>query len=161
TRGSGRLELAEAIADPKNQLSARVLVNRVWQHHFGKGLVRTPSNFGALGELPSHPELLDYLAQRFLQSGWSIKFLHRQLMLSATYQQSSRFDPRNHDRDPDNKLLWRMNRRRLEVEAWRDAILSVANKQDTAIGGPSSELSSPENRRRTLYGLVSRHELNS
>jgi Protein of unknown function (DUF1553) len=161
TNGSGRLELAEAIANTKNPLTARVMVNRVWQHHFGKGLVRTPSNFGALGERPTHPELFDYLAQRFIQSGWSIKALHRQILLSAAYQQSSRFDAHNHDLDPDNRLLWRMNRRRLEVEAWRDAMLAVAKKLDTTIGGPSIELATPDNRRRTLYAYVSRHELNS
>src|SRR5262249_37885989 len=137
TKGSGRLELAEAIASANNPLTARVLVNRVWQHHFGKGLVRTPSNFGALGERPTHPELLDCLAQRFIRSGWSIKALHRLIMLSATYQQSSQFDPHNYDQDPDNKLLWRMNRRRLEVEAWRDAMLAVASNLQPTIGGPS------------------------
>jgi cytochrome c553 len=161
TKGSGRLELAMDIANPKNPLTARVMVNRVWQHHFGKGLVRTPSNFGALGERPTHPELLDYLAQRFIQSGWSIKALHRQIMLSATYQQSSRFDAHNHDLDPNNRLLWRMNRRRLEVEAWRDAMLAVAKNLDSSVGGPSIELTTPDNRRRTLYAFVSRHELNS
>jgi hypothetical protein len=161
TKGSGRLELAEAIADAKNPLTARVMVNRIWQHHFGKGLVRTASNFGALGERPTHRELLDYLAQRFIQAGWSIKSLHREIMLSATYQQSSRFDQHNYERDPDNKVLWRMNRRRLEVEAWRDALLAVADKLDPTVGGPSSELASPGNRRRTLYAFVSRHELNS
>jgi mono/diheme cytochrome c family protein len=161
TKGSGRLELAEDIANPNNPLTARVMVNRVWQHHFGKGLVRTPSNFGARGERPTHAELLDYLAQRFVQSGWSMKALHRLIMLSATYQQSSRFDPRNHDRDPDNQLLWRMNRRRLEVEAWRDGMLAVANNLRPTIGGPSMELTSPDNCRRTLYAFVSRHELNS
>jgi cytochrome c553 len=160
TKGSGRLELAEAIADPNNPLTARVMVNRIWQHHFGKGLVRTPSNFGALGERPTHPELLDYLAQRLIRTGWSIKALHREIMLSATYQQSSRFEPRNYERDPDNKLLWRMNRRRLEVEAWRDAMLAAADTLDPTVGGPSAELA-PANRRRTLYAFVSRHELNS
>jgi cytochrome c553 len=160
-KGSGRLELAEAIADAKNPLTARVMVNRVWQHHFGKGLVRTPSNFGALGERPTHPELLDYLARRFIETGWSLKALHREILLSATYQQSSRFEPENYQRDPDNKLLWRMNRRRLEVEAWRDAMLAVANNLDPKVGGPSLELASPDNHRRTLYALVSRHELNS
>jgi cytochrome c553 len=161
THGSGRLELANAIADPKNPLTARVIVNRVWQHHFGKGLVGTPSNFGALGERPSHPELLDYLAHRFVRSGWSIKALHRQILLSASYQQSSRFDPNNFERDPENRLLWRMNRRRLEVEAWRDAMLAIANRLDLTVGGPSVELTSSKNCRRTLYAVVSRHELNS
>jgi cytochrome c553 len=160
-KGSGRLELAEAIASASNPLTARVMVNRVWQHHFGRGLVRTASNFGALGDRPTHPELLDYLAQRFIQSGWSIKALHRLIMLSATYQQSSQFDPHNYDQDPDNKLLWRMNRRRLEVEPWRDAMLAVANTLQPTIGGPSMELTSPGNRRRTVYAVISRHELNS
>ena len=97
-QGSGRLELARAIASPDNPLTARVMVNRVWQHHFGRGLVGTPSNFGALGERPSHPELLDWLARRFVAAGWSLKALHREILLSATYQQSSRFDA--HGRSP-------------------------------------------------------------
>src|SRR5207244_6084176 len=105
TKGSGRLELAECIAAAKNPLAARVMVNRVWQHHFGKGLVRTPSNFGALGERPTHPELLDYLARRFLETGWSLKALHREIMLSATYQQSGRFQEHNYEQAHDNKLL--------------------------------------------------------
>ncbi len=168
THGSGRLDLADAIANKDNPLTARVMVNRIWQHHFGKGLVRTPSNFGALGERPTHPELLDYLASRFMESGWSVKALHRMILSSAVYQQDSR--PRLSEAaakpqaestvDPDNRLLWHMNRRRLEVEAWRDAMLAVAGKLDRAIGGPSSELANPDNRRRTLYGSVSRHELN-
>ncbi|HLJ95374.1 MAG TPA: PSD1 and planctomycete cytochrome C domain-containing protein [Gemmataceae bacterium] len=160
-KGSGRLELAEAIASANNPLTARVMVNRVWQHHFGKGLVATPSNFGAQGERPTHPELLDFLARRFIAAGWSLKTLHREIMLSATYQQSSRFEPHNYERDPDNKLLWRMNRRRLEVEAWRDAMLAVANHLNPTIGGPSLELTAPDNRRRTLYAVISRHELDS
>jgi hypothetical protein len=161
TKGSGRLELAQAIACPENPLTARVIVNRIWQHHFGRGLVRTASNFGALGERPTHLELLDHLATRFIRSGWSIKTLEREILLSATYQQSSRFDAQDYDRDPDNRLLWRMNLRRLEVEAWRDAMLAVADKLDERIGGPSQDLTSPTNRRRTLYAVISRHELNS
>ncbi len=160
THGSGRLELAQAIASKDNPLTARVIVNRVWQHHFGKGLVRTPSNFGALGERPTHPELLDHLATRFIASGWSPKWLHREIMLSATYQLSSKPDARNDEIDPDNKLLWRARRQRLEVEAWRDAILAVAGSLDRTLGGPSGDLAAPEYRRRTLYGAVSRHELN-
>jgi hypothetical protein len=159
-KGSGRLQLAEAIASKNNPLTARVLVNRIWQHHFGKGLVRTPSNFGALGERPTHPALLDHLATRLIRSGWSIKALQREIMLSATYQQSSQFDAHNYEVDPENKLLWRMNRRRLEVEAWRDAMLAVADNLDATIGGPSVDLAAPGNRRRTLYAAVSRHELN-
>jgi mono/diheme cytochrome c family protein len=161
TGGSGRLELARAIASADNPLTARVMVNRVWQQHFGKGLVPTPSNFGALGERPTHPELLDHLATYFIRSGWSVKALHREIMLSAVYQQGSNFDARNYEADPDNKLLWRMNRRRLEVEAWRDAMLAVSGNLDRTLGGPSGDLATPEYRRRTFYGFVSRHELNS
>ena len=161
TRGSGRLELARAIASKDNPLTARVLVNRVWQHHFGKGLVGTVSNFGALGERPTHPELLDHLAARFMANGWSLKGLHREILLSSTYRLSSRPDAHNDAADPANKLLWRANRRRLEVEAWRDAILAASGKLDPAVGGPSGDLAAADNRRRTLYGMVSRHELNS
>src|SRR5262249_11817153 len=102
-KGSGRLELAQAIASKENQLTARVIVNRVWQHHFGKGIVRTPSNFGHLGERPTNPELLDHLASRFVASGWSLKWLHREIMLSSTYQLSSRIDARNQEADPENR----------------------------------------------------------
>jgi mono/diheme cytochrome c family protein len=161
TKGSGRRELAEAIVRKDNPLTARVLVNRIWQHHFGQGLVRTASNFGALGERPTHPELLDHLTTHFLRSGWSIKALHREIMLSATYQQSSRLDAHHRDIDADNKFLWRMNRRRLEVEAWRDAMLAVAHRLDGTVGGPSLDLAAANNRRRTVYAIVSRHELNS
>ncbi len=158
--GSGRLELAKAIAAPDNPLTPRVMVNRIWKHHFGKGLVRTPSNFGHLGEPPTHPELLDYLASQFVGSGWSVKKMQRAIMLSAMYQSSSRPDAHNEGVDGDNKLLWRMNRRRLEIESWRDAMLAVAGSLDETIGGPSTDLANAENRRRTLYGMVSRHELN-
>ena len=144
--GSGRLELARAIASPDNPLTARVMVNRIWQHHFGRGLVATSSNFGTLGERPSHPELLDWLAHRFVASGWSLKALHREIMLSAAYQQSSRFDSQGFAKDPGNALLWRMNRRRLDVEAWRDAMLAVAGRLDATIGGPSVSLDAPANR---------------
>jgi Protein of unknown function (DUF1553)/Protein of unknown function (DUF1549)/Planctomycete cytochrome C len=166
TTGSGRKELAEAIASPTNPLTARVIVNRIWQQHFGRGLVRTPSNFGVLGERPTHPELLDYLAAKFIASGWSIKALHRDVVLSATYQQSSvdLTNPKSEIRnpksvDPDNRLLWHYPRRRLEAEMWRDAMLSVSGQLDGAHGGPSIELAKEDNRRRTLYGFVSRHEL--
>ena len=136
-----------------------MIVNRVWQHHFGRGLVGTASNFGTLGERPSHPELLDWLARRFVASGWSLKALHREILLSSTYQQSSRFDSQGFARDPGNMLLWRMNRRRLDVEAWRDAMLAVAGRLDESIGGPSVGLDAPANRRRTAYAAVSRHDL--
>ncbi|HEX5500834.1 MAG TPA: DUF1553 domain-containing protein, partial [Thermomicrobiales bacterium] len=158
--GSGRLELARAIADPNNPLTARVFVNRVWQQHFGRGIVGTPSNFGLLGERPTHPELLDHLASRFIDSGWSVKRLHREIMLSATYRLASTFEAANDERDPGNRLLWRMNRRRLDVEAWRDAVLAACGNADLSIGGPSLNLGDAQNKRRTLYAAVSRHELN-
>ena len=159
-QGSGRLELARAIADGNNPLTARVFVNRVWQQHFGRGIVGTPSNFGMLGERPTHPELLDHLARRFVAGGWSVKTLQREIMLSATYRQASTFAAANYERDPDNRLLWRMNRRRLDVEAWRDAVLAACGNLDRSLGGPSFKLDDAANRRRTLYAAVSRHELN-
>jgi hypothetical protein len=161
TRGSGRLDLARAIASDQNPLTARVMVNRVWQHHFGRGLVGSSSNFGALGDRPSHPELLDWLAHRFIASGWSLKALHREIVLSSAYRQSSRLDPPGQAKDPENTLIWRMNRRRLDVEAWRDAILAVAGRLDSKIGGPSVSLDAPANQRRTLYAAISRHDLAS
>lgn len=159
--GSGRLELAEAIASSDNPLTARVMVNRVWQHHFGRGIVGTPDNFGSLGEKPTHPELLDYLTERFLENGWSVKLLHREIMLSSTYQLSSQQDEANMSIDGDNQYLWRMNRRRLEVEAWRDALLSVSGKLDPQMEGPSTNLADQNNSRRTVYAFISRHELNN
>jgi hypothetical protein len=158
--GSGRLELAQALVSKSNPLTARVMVNRIWAHHFGRGLVRTSSNFGALGERPTHPELLDYLATRFMQSGWSVKAMHREIMLSAAYQLGSGFDAHDVEIDGDNKYLWRMSRRRLEVEPWRDAMLAVSGKLDATFGGPSTNLAAADNQRRTLYGSISRHDLN-
>ena len=156
TKGSGRLELAEAIASPNNPLAARVIVNRVWHWHFGRGIVPSPSNFGQLGERPSHPELLDYLAARFVENGWSIKALHRDIMLSATYALSSEDSAPNAAKDPDNRLLWRSNLRlRLDAEALRDSLLAVAGTLDRTIGGPPVELTANA-RRRTLYGYVGR-----
>ncbi|MES2788252.1 MAG: PSD1 and planctomycete cytochrome C domain-containing protein [Planctomycetota bacterium] len=160
SKGSGRLELAEAIVSPSNPLTARVIVNRVWQQHFGRGIVATPSNFGALGERPSHPELLDHLAHWFQSNGWSLKKLHREIVLSATYRSGSHFDAKNMEIDPDNRYFWRMNRRRLDVEAWRDALLMVSGSLDATVGGPSGNLAASDYRRRTLYGSVSRHDLN-
>jgi len=166
TGGSGRRELAQAIASKTNPLTARVFVNRVWLYHFGAGLVRTPSDFGKQGERPTHPELLDYLASTFMAGGWSLKKLHRQIMLSATYQQSC--DPpsqKSSDKalaaDPENRLLWHMNRRRLELEAMRDTLLCVAGTLDArAVGGPSVDLwTEPFPRRRTLYGFIDRQNL--
>lgn len=157
TQGSGRGELARTLAT--HPLTARVFVNRVWLHHFGRGLVNTPSNFGRLGERPAHPELLDWLAARFRDSGYSVKALHREILLSATYQQSSAYDAENEVLDPENRLLWRMNRRRLDVEAWRDTLLSAAGTLDRQLGGPPRDLADPKNRRRTLYAAISRHQL--
>ena len=158
--GSGRLALANDIASRNNPLTARVIVNRVWQHHFGRGLVATPSNFGTQGEPPSHPQLLDSLAVQFMECGWSLKWLHRQIMLSAVYQLSSNHNTTGNQVDPDNRLLWRMNRRRLEVESWRDALLSVSGTLDKTTGGPTVNLDDANNNRRTVYGAVSRHDLN-
>ena len=138
THGSGRLELAEAIVAPDNPLTARVIVNRVWAHHFGSGLVKTPSDFGLRAEPPSHPDLLDWLASDFIAHGWSIKRLHRLIMGSAAYQQTSRPAPEKIARDPDNRLLWRFNRRRLEYEAMRDSMLAVSGKLDPSRGGPAT-----------------------
>jgi hypothetical protein len=159
TKGSGRLELANSIASKENPLTARVIVNRIWAGHFGAGLVRTLNNFGQLGDRPSHPELLDTLAVGLMESGWSMKGLHRQIMLSATYQQSSTGVSGNQEIDPENRYLWRMNRRRLEVEPWRDSVLAVSGTLSREIGGPSSRLTE-DHRRRTLYGFISRHQLN-
>jgi hypothetical protein len=158
TQGSGRLELARAIASPDNPLTARVMVNRIWLSLFGQGLVGTPSNFGSLGERPTHPELLDYLARFLMEHGWSIKALQREILLSATYQLSCDRDARNAEADPANRLLWRMNRRRLDVEAWRDALLAASGTLDLNFGGPSQNLAGGS-RRRTVYGAVSRHNL--
>jgi hypothetical protein len=160
--GSGRLELATALVTDGAPLAARVIVNRTWKHHFGAGLVETPSDFGSQGERPSHPELLDDLTVRFVRNGWSIKWLHREIMLSAAYQQTS-LPPtvgRAQVIDPANRLLWRMNGRRLEVEAWRDAMLAVNGTLDLKVGGPPLDLGDIRNHRRTIYGTVKRRELN-
>lgn len=156
TRGSGRIELAEAVASSDNPLTARVLVNRVWMHHFGKALVRSPGNFGTLGREPTHEEMLNWLAAGFMQSGWSIKSLHRLIMTSAAYQMSSRFDARAYAVDSDNELLWRMNPRRMDVESWRDSLLAVTRELDPEVGGPPVDDITGSNR-RTLYAKVSRN----
>jgi hypothetical protein len=155
--GSGRLELARAILDPANPLTARVMVNRVWQHHFGAGLVRTPSDFGARAEPPSHPELLDWLARRFVADGWSLKSLHRLVMLSATYQQASTGPADQANRDPENRLLWRANVRRLSIEELRDSLFAATGELDRRAGGkPADLLARPFPSRRTVYGLIDR-----
>jgi len=157
-RGKERMELAEAIASPANPLTARVIVNRVWQQHFGFGLVRTPSNFGSQGDRPSIPELLDYLAARFVREGWSLKKLHREIMLTAAYGLSDDPSSRNYAEDPDNRLLWRYNRRRLDAESIRDSLLYVSGKLDLRAGGPAVRLDK-ENNRRTVYAYISRRQL--
>jgi hypothetical protein len=134
--GSGRLQLAEWLASADNPLTARVLVNRLWQHHFGEGLVRTPSNFGKQGRPPTHPELLDYLAARFVAGGWSIKAMHKQIMLSRTYQLASAGDPKSLAADPANEWLWHFERRRLDAESIRDSLLAVSGALDRTPGGP-------------------------
>jgi cytochrome c553 len=134
---SGRLELAKWLTDPKHPLTARVMVNRVWRWHFGKGLVRSVDNFGLIGEKPTHPELLDWLAVQFVKDGWSLKKLHKRIMLSATYQMGSAHDAKAALADPDNRLLWRANVRRLEAEAIRDSLLAVGGLLDRTPGGPA------------------------
>jgi cytochrome c553 len=159
-QGSGRLELASKITGEAGPLVARVWVNRVWGWHFGRHLVSTPSDFGSQGDPPSHPELLDDLAARFVSNGWSLKWLHREIMLSATYRQSSAVRAGAHRADPVNKLFWRMNPRRLEIEAWRDSLLSVNGRLDLTAGGESGNLDDRSNFRRTVYGRISRGRLN-
>ncbi len=134
--GSGRRQLAEWLTDPKNPLTARVMANRIWQYHFGKGLVATPHVFGKRGMAPTHPELLDYLAARFVEEGWSVKALHRLIVLSRVYRLSSRDDAANARIDPGNDLRWRFDRRRLEAEAVRDSLLAVSGKFSAAPEGP-------------------------
>jgi mono/diheme cytochrome c family protein len=159
TKGSGRLELADAIASPANPLTARVMVNRIWELHFGQGIVRSPSNFGKLGEAPDNPELLDYLASTFVEEHWSIKALHRRIMLSSTYRLSTTGDPSNLAKDAGNHYLWRANVvPRLDIESLRDAVLAVTGNLDPKLGGPPVKLTSDESR-RTLYGFVSREKL--
>jgi mono/diheme cytochrome c family protein len=159
-QGSGRLELAQAIVRRDNPLTARALVNRVWMHHFGTPLVATPGDFGLRSEPPTHPELLDHLAAQFMDCGWSIKTLHRRLMLSSTYQQASDDRPKARALDPENTLYWRMNRRRLDLESTRDALLAVSGRLDGTIGGPPMpNLTAPTAHRRALYGFVDRLNL--
>jgi len=159
TSGSGRLQLADWLARSDNPLTARVMVNRIWQYHFGEGLVRTPNDFGRRGERPTHPELLDYLAAHFVESGWSVKAMHRLVMLSSAYRQGTRAGAAALARDPDNRLLGRMNRRCLEAEAVRDSLLAVAGRLDGTRGGPPfADLAVP---RRTLYLLSARTGANT
>ncbi len=133
--GSGRLQLAEWLTQPGHPLTARVMVNRIWQWHFGEGLVRTPDNYGRMGERPTHPELLDHLATQFVKNGWSIKTMHRMIMLSSAYQMSTVNPNISEDADPDNSLLTRFNRRRLSVEEMRDGLLAIDGSLDLTMGG--------------------------
>lgn len=170
TQGSGRLEFARSVVSPENPLTARVMVNRVWMHHFGTPLVKTPSDFGVRTDPPSHPELLDYLAVHWIQQGWSMKALHREMLLSATYRQSS--DPeaaglahkalaRARTVDPLNTLFWRMNRQRTDFESMRDGLLAVAGSLDPKVGGLAVSIYDTEKPalRRTLYGYIDRQNL--
>ncbi len=157
TKGSGRLELAQAIANPKNPMTARVLVNRIWQQHFGTGFVATPDNLGNMGGTPSHPELLDWLAAKFMQEGWSIKQLQRTILLSSTYQQSSQASPAGIAADPENKLLGHFGLQRLDFEEIYDSLLAIAGTLDPTIGGkPITPASDGFGKRRALYFLIDR-----
>lgn len=161
TQGSGRLELANAILNQSQSLLARVIVNRIWDQHFGAGLVRTNSDFGSQGDRPTHPELLEFLASELVSHNWDLKWLHREILTSAAYRQSAAWRADAAAKDPANALLWRANRRRLDIEMWRDAALAVSGQLDLSIGGPSRSVDDPENLRRTLYVTIEREELNS
>ena len=165
-QGSGRLELAKAIANADNPLTARVIVNRVWAQHFGRGLVDTPSDFGTRSAPPSHPELLDWLARRFIADGWSLKALHRLILTSSVYQQSA--EPLGtlaqgaRARDPENRMLWHFSRQRLDFESLRDSLLSASGELDPTLGGPGADLGSrPYPKRRAIYGLIDRKFLST
>jgi hypothetical protein len=170
---SGRLQLAQWLVRPEHPLTSRVMVNRLWRWHFGQGLVRSTDNFGRLGEPPSHPELLDWLASRFVDGRWSIKAMHRLMMLSATYQMSSAYNERAATADPDNRLHWRSDARRLEAEEIRDSLLAVGGLLDRSMGGPvlpvknreylfdhtSKDLTRYDSRRRSIFLPVIRNHL--
>ena len=155
--GHRRLGLAQSLVAENNPLTARVLVNWAWQNHFGVGLVRTPDDFGTRGQAPTHPDLLDYLADQLRKNGWSLKWLHRQIMLSQAYAQGAVENEQSRQLDPENLLLWRMPRRRLEFEAMRDAMLAASDELDVTMGGRPIDLnSSPAVPRRSVYGFVNR-----
>jgi cytochrome c553 len=160
TQGSGRLELAKSVTSQSNPLTARVFVNRVWLHHFGAGLVRTPADFGTKGDEPTHPALLDWLSHWFVEHGWSVKELHRLMVQSAAYRQVSEGNADSPKVDPENRLLWRMNRKRLEFEGLRDSLLYVTGELDTAMAGRPVDLdgASPS-LRRSIYGFIDRQNL--
>ena len=158
--GSGRLDLAKHIVDPKNPLTARIMVNRIWMHHFGQALVGTPSDFGYMGEKPTHPALLDHLATAFVEGGWSIKAMHKKIMLSSTYLQDSASNDAAMAQDPDNKLYWHYPRRRLDFEAMRDTLLLAADNLDMQQGGLSVDITEmPYPNRRTVYAEIDRQNL--
>jgi len=156
SKGSGRLELAERIASKANPLTARVMANRIWQGHFGEGIVRTASNFGILGERPSSPELLDHLAARFMDVNWSIKALHREILLSNVYQMAATPVATSEKVDAENRLFWHYPKRRLDAEAIRDSVLAVSGQLDLMVGGKAVKLDEATNTRRTVYGFISR-----
>jgi cytochrome c553 len=177
---SGRMELAQAIASPANPLTARVIVNRVWLHHFGSSLVKTPSDFGLRTDPPTHPELLDWLSAELIAHGWSLKWLHREILLSATWRQgssefrvpssegtasttltrNSELGTRNSSPDPENRLLSHMNRQRLDWESLRDSLLFASGRLNRSLGGPSSDIfKAPFSNRRTIYGFIDRQNL--
>ena len=152
---SGRMEFAQAIVSPTNPLTARVLVNRVWSHHFGSPLVKTPSDFGLRADPPTHPELLDWLSSELIAHGWSLKWLHREILLSSVYRQGSAKLP-----DPENRLLTHMNRQRLDWESLRDSLLFASGRLDRSLGGPATDiLKAPFSSRRTIYGFIDRQNL--
>ena len=154
-KGSGRLELAKSIASNTNPLTSRVFVNQVWAHHFGNGLVGTLGDFGVRGDLPTHPELLDWLAMNFMENNWSIKKLHKVIVTSNTYKQNSNDREDALKVDPENKLLWKQNRRRLDFESLHDSVLSVSGNLDLKVGGPSVSFFTGKNR-RAVYGYIDR-----
>ena len=160
TKGSGRLELAEAIASKSNPLTARVLVNRVWMHHFGEGFIRTPDDLGVMSEKPTHPELLEYLANYVMEKNWSMKALHKLIVMSRVYQVSSHTRPDFAVKDPENRLLWRANVRRLDFESTRDSLLVFSGQLDRILGGkPVNLTDEPYSFRRSVYGYVDRGNL--
>jgi hypothetical protein len=158
--GSGRLEMAKAITDPKNPLTARVMANRVWGHLFGQAIVRTPSDFGIRCDPPTHPELLDWLASRFVESGWSVKQLQRLIVTSRTYRQTSGASPELVKLDPENRLIGRMSHKRLTWEELRDNLLASAGRLDPKVGGKSVDMfATPFTTRRAVYGFIDRQNL--
>lgn len=155
--GSGRWQLALSIADPKNPLTARVMVNRMWQQHWGAGFVDTPDDLGNMSSPPTHPELLDWLSATFVESGWSLKQLHRTIVLSNAYQQSTHNNPAYAEQDPNNKLLWRYNLRRMDFEELHDSLLAITGELDLTRGGKSVPISSQDfAKRRAIYTLIDR-----